>query len=76
LKDAEKHVKTVFKIVEFIIVSLIAFHMSTSVSEIFYAFGFDAVTRLMGVLARWFTFFSCLYIYYTSIKKKLNIKLY
>jgi small neutral amino acid transporter SnatA (MarC family) len=76
LKDAEKHVKTAFKILEFIIVSLIAFHMSASVYEIFFAFGFDAVTRLIGVVARWFTFFFCLYIYYRSIKKRLNIKLY
>jgi hypothetical protein len=76
LKDAEKHVKTAFKILEFIIVGLIAFHISGSVSEIFFAFGFDAFTRLIVVFARWFTFFFCLYIYYRSLKKRLNIKLY
>ena len=75
MKDAEKHIQTAFRIVEFIIVSLIAFHISASVYEVFFVFGFDAATRLMGVLARWFTFFVCLYIYYRSIKKRLNIKL-
>lgn len=75
MKDVEKYIKTGLKIIEFLIVGNISFNIASTVYEIFFAISFDAVIRLMAGVAKWTTFFLCLYLYYKYVKKRLKIKL-